>query len=145
MEGVSYPSFSDSTYQTVVRGRTEHCRIEAAGLRMPVEAYQGALGNLARNAVAKLYENARWSGFRRRSKDMTTLSAQTLVMAVQGVEAEICRIKDSVGGDIAEREPDEQELLFAFSQAATELKAAYLDMRSSVPGMPPYEQLVSGA
>ena len=74
---------------------------------------------------------------------MTTLSTQTLVMAVQGVNAEICRIKDSVGGDIAELEPDEQELLLAFSQAATELKAAYLDLRLSAPGMPPYEQLVN--
>ncbi len=73
---------------------------------------------------------------------MTTLSAQTLVMAVQGVDAEIRRIKDSVDGDIAELEPDEQELLLAFSQAATELKAAYLDLRLSEPGIPPYEQLV---
>jgi hypothetical protein len=74
---------------------------------------------------------------------MTTLSAQTLVMAVQGVDAEIRRIKDSVDGNIVELDPDEQELLFAFSQAAAELKAMYLDMPQSTPGIPPYEQLVS--
>lgn len=76
---------------------------------------------------------------------MTTLSPQTLVMAVQGVDAEIRRIKDTVDGDITELEPDEQELLFAFSQAAMELKTAYLDMRLSTPGMPPYEHLVGAS
>jgi hypothetical protein len=73
---------------------------------------------------------------------MADLSANTLTMAVQGVNAEICRLKESVGGDITELEPDDQELLLAFSQAAMELKAAYLDMSKSTPGMPPYEQLV---
>jgi hypothetical protein len=76
---------------------------------------------------------------------MTTLSAQTLVMAVQGVDAEIRRIKDSVDGNITDLEPDEQELLLAFSQAATELKAAYLELRLSAPGIPPYDQLVHGS
>jgi len=40
-----------------------------------------------------------------RRTNMTMLSAQTLVLAVQGVDAEIRRIKDSVGGDITELEP----------------------------------------
>lgn len=125
--GVLYPSFKDSTYQTVVRGKTEtktrradvypyshlgdevidpgkgaslfdkancfgtkhwwyfkipkgtiipdslrirytgyndtynadHYQIEAASQRMPVETYKGALDNLARNAIVKLYEDAR--------------------------------------------------------------------------------------
>ena len=73
---------------------------------------------------------------------MANLSANTLTMAVQGVNAEICRIRDSVGGDITELEPDDQELLFAFSQAAMELKAAYIEMSRATPGMPAYEQLV---
>jgi hypothetical protein len=73
---------------------------------------------------------------------MANLSANTLTMAVQGVNAEICRLKESVGGDITELEPDDQELLLAFSQAAMELKAAYLEMSSSTPGMPPYEYLI---
>lgn len=36
----------------------EHYQIEAGTARMPVEAYKGALDNLARNAIAKLYEDA---------------------------------------------------------------------------------------
>lgn len=72
------------------------------------------------------------------------LSAQTLVMAVQAVEAEIRRITETVGGEITELEPDDQELLLAFSKAAMELKKAYLDAREFAPGMPPYEQLVAG-
>jgi hypothetical protein len=31
---------------------------------------------------------------------MANLSANTLTMAIQGVNAEICRIRESVGGDI---------------------------------------------
>lgn len=38
---------------------SEHYQIEAASIRMPKEAYKGALDNLARNAVVKLYEDAR--------------------------------------------------------------------------------------
>ena len=37
----------------------EHYQIEAACRRMPVESYKGALDNLARNAVKKLYDDAR--------------------------------------------------------------------------------------
>jgi type VI secretion system (T6SS) immunity protein Tsi2 len=73
---------------------------------------------------------------------MDELSVQTLMMSVQAVEAEIRRITASVNGDVAELEPDAQELLLSFSQAAMELKACYLEKRRSVPSMPPYEQLV---
>ena len=74
---------------------------------------------------------------------MTTLSPQTLVMAVQGIDAEIRRIQDVACGDTGDLEPDEQELLLAFSQAATELKVAYVALLQSTPGLPPYEQLVA--
>jgi Tse2-like ADP-ribosyltransferase toxin len=37
----------------------EHYQIEAAAYRMRVDAFKGALDNLARNAVAKLYESSR--------------------------------------------------------------------------------------
>lgn len=73
---------------------------------------------------------------------MTPLSVQTLAMAIQAVDAEIRRIKSAVDGDLAELEPGDQELLLAFSQAAAELKAAYLELRLTAPGAPPYEQLV---
>ena len=73
---------------------------------------------------------------------MADLSTQTLVMAVQAVDAEIRRLKETAGGEITELAPDDQELLLAFSQAAMELKKAYLDAREFAPNMPPYEQLV---
>lgn len=72
---------------------------------------------------------------------MTGLSARTVMMAVQAVDAVIRRIKASVDGDIARLEPDDQETLLAYSQAATELKSAYAEVRRANPGMPPYEQL----
>lgn len=37
----------------------EHYQIEAAMLRMPLDAYKGALDNLARNAIVKRYKDAR--------------------------------------------------------------------------------------
>jgi Tse2 ADP-ribosyltransferase toxins len=37
----------------------EHYQIEPAAGRMPVVAYKGALDNLARNAIKKLYDDAR--------------------------------------------------------------------------------------
>ena len=74
---------------------------------------------------------------------MAELSARTLVMAVQGVEAEIRRIKGRADGDVSRLEPDDQELLLAYSQAATELKTHYLARRQIDPGLPPYEQLVA--
>ena len=45
--------------------------------------------------------------------------------------------------DAAELEPDDQDLLLAFSQAAAELKAAYLQLRLSAPGIPPYGHWVN--
>jgi hypothetical protein len=39
-----------------------HYQIEPAARRMPLEAYKGALDNLARNAVVKLYEKAHAGG-----------------------------------------------------------------------------------
>ena len=74
---------------------------------------------------------------------MTPLSAQTLAMAIQAIDAEIRRVKDAVDGDIAELEPDDQEFLLAYSQAAAELKAAYLQLRLSAPGIPPYGHWVN--
>jgi hypothetical protein len=75
---------------------------------------------------------------------MPQLSPQTLMMAVQAVEAEIARLKESVDGDITALEPDVQELMLSYSRAAMELKASYLDARKSAPGLPAYNQLVGG-
>jgi hypothetical protein len=74
---------------------------------------------------------------------MAALSPQTLMMAVQGVDAEIHRIIDAVNGDVDELEPDGQELLMAYSQAAAELKEAYAEAHRSTPNMPSYDELIS--
>ena len=71
---------------------------------------------------------------------MAEVSGRTLMMAVQAVDAAISRIKES--GDPSDLEPDLEELLFSYSRAEMELKAAYLEARKSSPGLPPYEQLV---
>lgn|GEM_PF-2218159 len=106
-----------------------------------MDAFKAALDNLARNAVARSCETARSTqGFG--GAAMASLSANTLTMAVQGVNAEIRRLEDSVNGGLTELDPDDQELLLAFSRAAMELKAVYLEMSRTTPGMPPYEQLV---
>lgn len=78
-----------------------------------------------------------------KEKEVPTLSPQTLAMAVQGVDAEIRRIREAAGGDVDELEPDAQELLLAFSQAATELKTAYTRVQQAMPDLPPYEELVA--
>lgn len=39
--------------------KAEHYQIEAATERMPLDAYKGALDNLARNAIEKRYKDAR--------------------------------------------------------------------------------------
>jgi hypothetical protein len=75
---------------------------------------------------------------------MAELSAQTLVMLVQAVDAQIREIKETVNGDLSELEPDTQELLMSYSQAAMELKAYYREAQKSFPGLPPYDKLVSG-
>lgn len=65
------------------------------------------------------------------------------MMAVQGIDAEIHRIIDAADGEIGDLEPDEQELLMAYSQAAAELKRAYAVARDSASHLPPYNELIA--
>lgn len=73
---------------------------------------------------------------------MAKLSGNTLMMAVQAVHAEMQRVRGDVS--ITDLEPDDQELLLAYSRAAEELKAAYADVCKTSPGLPPYADLVAG-
>ncbi|MDB5903800.1 MAG: hypothetical protein JWM26_2678 [Betaproteobacteria bacterium] len=75
---------------------------------------------------------------------MAELTGHTLLTAVRAVDAEMRRITDPVGGDVTELDPDLQELLLSYSKAATELKSYYLQVRSSSPGLPAYEEIVAG-
>jgi hypothetical protein len=72
---------------------------------------------------------------------MPELSAKTVGTAIQAVESEIRNILDPVAGDVTELEPDTQEFLLQLSQAATELKARYAELRKATPSLPAYEQL----
>jgi hypothetical protein len=73
---------------------------------------------------------------------MVEISIETLVMAVQAIDAEISYITDSVDGDLKDLPTDDQEMLLAYSKAAMELKARYQEIRESEQDLPPYEQLV---
>jgi len=75
---------------------------------------------------------------------MVEVSVKTLVVALQAVNLAMSRIEAPVAGDLTELEPDQQELMLMYSNAAMELKACYLHARESNPGLPPYEQLVRG-
>ena len=73
---------------------------------------------------------------------MSCISSGTLVMAIQGVHAEIVRILSNVDGNLEELEPDDQELLMAFAKAEGELEALYQLAVKDEPGLPAYESLV---
>jgi hypothetical protein len=75
---------------------------------------------------------------------MSGISSGTLMMAIQGVHAEIVRILAGVQGNLEDLGPDDQELLMAFDKAESELKALYLVAVQEQPGLPAYEQLVQG-
>jgi hypothetical protein len=70
------------------------------------------------------------------------LSSGTLMMAIQGVQAEIVRIVALVGGSLENLEADDQEPLLSFDRAAAELKELYLLAVRGQPGLPAYESLV---
>jgi hypothetical protein len=76
---------------------------------------------------------------------MAEVSGRSLMMALVALDAEISRIKESVSGDLGELEPNVQELFLAYSNAETELKAAYADARKSASGLPPYEKFIRGS
>lgn len=73
---------------------------------------------------------------------MSTMSSNTLMMSIQAVHAEIVNLRLSVDGEIENLEPDDQEMLFAYSKAAMELKQLYLAALEQEHGLPPYEDLV---
>lgn len=75
---------------------------------------------------------------------MVEVSVKTLMVALRAVHLAMSRIEAPVAGNLAELEPDLQELMLMFSNAAMELEACYMKARESVPGLPPYEQAFPG-
>ncbi len=73
---------------------------------------------------------------------MANLSAQTLVVAIQAVEAERRNLEAARENAEGPEAADLDELLFSVDRAAGELKDAYTISRLEYDNLPPYEQLV---
>ncbi|WP_338848580.1 hypothetical protein V8J88_06675 [Massilia sp. W12] len=74
---------------------------------------------------------------------MPHISTDTLMIAIQSVHAEISQIKASVQGNIDDLEADAQEILFALSQAQSEMKQAYMQECAVKPQLPEYQHLLA--
>jgi len=73
---------------------------------------------------------------------MSEISGNTLMMAIQAVDAEMRGIEDELEGADADISADLEELLLSWSKAADELKTAYEAALLSQVNLPPYEDLV---
>ena len=73
---------------------------------------------------------------------MPQITSQTLVVAIQAVDAEVRALRDAVlAGDA---EPEEHQLLEDRMRAAEDLEHAYNIEARTVINLPPYDQLVGG-
>lgn len=73
---------------------------------------------------------------------MANISAQTLVVAIQAVEAERRNLESARETAEGSEAADLDELLFGIDRAASELKEAYTISRLEYDNLPPYSQLV---
>ena len=71
---------------------------------------------------------------------MPEVSAKTLVMAVQAVEAEIRRLRALPEAEVV---PGDELLLVDLETAAEELEEAYAEAARTHTNLPPYSQLVN--
>ena len=74
------------------------------------------------------------------SKAVPEVSAKTLVMAVQAVDAEIRRLRALPEEAVV---PGDELLLVDFETAAEELEEAYAEAMRTYSNLPPYSQLVN--
>lgn len=70
---------------------------------------------------------------------MFEISARTLVVAVQAVDAEIVRLRSLPENQTV---PGDEELLVQYETAAEELEEVYADAAQLVVNLPAYAQLV---
>ena len=73
---------------------------------------------------------------------MANISGQTLVVAIQAVEAERRNLEAARETAEGPEAADLDELLFSIDRAASELKDAYSIARIEVGSLPPYSDLV---
>jgi hypothetical protein len=74
---------------------------------------------------------------------MAEVSGRALMMAVQAVQEEIRQIREQLEEAEGEQLPELEELLLAFSDAAEELRVAYLSECEKFEYLPPYSDLVN--
>lgn len=72
---------------------------------------------------------------------MPEVSGRTLVVAIQGVDAEIRRLRALLDDAVV---PGDEVRLVDFENAAEELEEAYAEARRTITNLPPYAQLVDG-
>lgn len=70
---------------------------------------------------------------------MFEISAKTLVVAVQSVDAEILRLRSLPENETV---PGDEERLVQFETAAEELEEVYADAAQLITNLPSYSQLV---
>lgn len=73
---------------------------------------------------------------------MPQISANTLVVAIQAVDAQVRQLRKAVERDDAEVE--EMQLLEQWEEAARDLEKAYDIEAKDVLNLPPYDELVGG-
>lgn len=73
---------------------------------------------------------------------MTTLSGQTLVVAIQAVDSELRNLHQEITAAVGPDRAGLQALLVSYARAAEELKEAYLDVLEPGTNLPPYPELV---
>lgn len=74
---------------------------------------------------------------------MPEISAESLIVSIQAVAAEICSLKEAA--EDGELEVDEYVLLEERQRAAENLEAAYKKLALTVLNLPPYDQLVGNS
>jgi hypothetical protein len=75
---------------------------------------------------------------------MSELSSDTLVIAIQAVDAEMLQIEEQLEGIHPGEHPDLDDLLMAYQKAARELKFFYEQAQLLALDLPPYEELIRG-
>lgn len=73
---------------------------------------------------------------------MPQISTDTLIIAIQAVDAQVQELRKAVESDDAEVE--EMEMLESWQDAARDLEAAYDVEAKTVLNLPPYDELVGG-
>jgi hypothetical protein len=105
---------------------------------------QGALDNLARNALVRAAELGRGSMKQDKEPRMPNVNGMTLAMAIQAVDFKIADIERAIAALPEDEGADLESLLLSYDKAAQALKRAYDEARAEADNLPPYEKLVRG-